>query len=130
MLAIPNIPTCEAARIMKITLLLAIFLLGVCVLHGDDVPIAKVLNQVGKGKPQVASFVIAWKKVEGLQGDTHFWTIEGTRAWVKLYPEARAIKDEHMDRKKRYRVEGVLLEQWYGVYQVWVYEISEAKNSP
>jgi hypothetical protein len=110
------------------TLLFVLALFAVTAVRADDaVPISKVLEQVRKGKPQTATFVIAWKAVEGIKG-SYNWTIEGTKfRWVKLYPDNRALKDAALDKKKKYRINGVLLEQWYGVYQVWVYDMEEVK---
>jgi hypothetical protein len=115
---------------MRTLLFLLVLFTGTAALADEGVPITKVLEKVGKGKPQTATFVIAWKEVEGIK-DSFRWTIEGTRfCWVNLYPDNRALKSNPLDKKKKYRIHGVLLEQWYGTYQVWVYDMEEAKAEP
>jgi hypothetical protein len=115
---------------MKSLLFLIAFFAGTAAWADEGIPITKVLEHVRKGKPQTATFVIAWKEVEGIKGSFQ-WTIEGTKfCWVKLYPENSVRKNGDLDKKKKYRIDGVLLEQWYGVYQVWVYDLKEAKDEP
>ena len=46
-----------------------------------------------------------------------------------LYPQGRSDTDiESLDKAKRYRVLGIVLEQNYGTVAIWVKEIVEIKR--
>ena len=112
---------------MRTIILIITMALMLSVGYGDEASLEKLLGRVKKGQPQTATFAItaAWSEQE-LESGYKGWHFEGSRLGVRLYPEP--YKLESLDQKKKYRVDGVLLQQDYGVFSVWVYELSELTN--
>jgi hypothetical protein len=73
-----------------------------------------------QARPSVCEFLIAYRKVSGDEGQ-YKWQI-GETAWrVRLYGVPAEYFDlAKLDTSKTYRVAGYVLEQNFGVVEVWV----------
>jgi len=73
-------------------------------------------------KPVREEFVIEWREIKGLDGQFQ-WHISDTHWWVRLHP-ARWEMDK-LDKKSKYKVDGVALQQNYGVIEIWAYSVEK-----
>ena len=66
-------------------------------------------------------WTIDHRAIEGLSGQTA-WHITGTQWWVKLIGDAWTT--EELDQSRRYDVDGVALDQHYGVMLIYPYRVT------
>ena len=73
--------------------------------------------------PKATVRVIEYRPIRGLE-HTSQWHIGDSPWWVRLH-HAGGFSMSSLDKAKRYRVTGVVLEQNYGVVEVWLERYSE-----
>jgi hypothetical protein len=81
---------------------------------------ADVAKALGAGSPVLAEFTISYHEIVGLKGQ-HQWHIGDSSWWVRLHMPTTTVE---LDKSKRYRVVGHVMEQNYGVVEVWLKKLS------
>ena len=76
--------------------------------------------------PPSNTFEIEYRKV-GLSGSTYLWHLKDSSFWVDLYPH-NLYPMNKLDQSQRYRVEGVILDQDYGVVHIWARKVERIKD--
>lgn len=69
--------------------------------------------------PRTTDLVIGYHPIKGMEGQSA-WHILDTHWRVKLHETTGLHGLDSFDKAKKYRVTGIVLEQDYGVVQVWV----------
>ena len=67
--------------------------------------------------PVTAEMVISYREIAGAAGQ-YQWHIGDTAWWVRLHG-ATGQEMAQLDKSKTYRVTGIVLDQNYGVIEVW-----------
>jgi hypothetical protein len=87
--------------------------------------VTKLLTQEDVAKaftssPRMYEFTMSYHPIKGLENQSQ-WHIGDTHWWVRLHGTPSEYYDvDKLDKTKTYRVVGVVMEQNYGVIEVWV----------
>ena len=103
---------------ISILLIIALFLHTYLVLaqHVELQHISSLLNE----PPKSTVLEIEYHEIVGLLGHVQ-WHISNTPYWIRLHP-VENYDIEKLNKEMKYKVIGVVLEQNYGVVEVWVRE--------
>lgn len=104
-----------------------LFLLVACPLLGDQ-DNKKFVDKLLANPPKPVTLEIEYREVLGLAAPHYEWHIAGTGYWVRLYPEG-SYGVARLDKSKKYKVLGIVLEQNYGAVAIWVKNLSEIISS-
>jgi hypothetical protein len=90
--------------------------------------VTKLLTQEDVAKaftssPRIYEFTMSYHPIKGLENQSQ-WHIGDTQWWVRLHGTPSEYYDvDKLDKTKTYRVVGVVMEQNYGVIEVWVKQL-------
>lgn len=90
--------------------------------HPDTRRIEELLNDL----PEPVDLEIEYREIVGLVNPQYRWHIGQSPYWIRLHPK-ELYDIEKLDKKKKYNVTGVVLQENYGVIEVWVHWIKEVK---
>ena len=79
--------------------------------------VANAFQLAHKGTATYSEMTISYREIEGLRGQSQ-WHIGDTHWWVRLH-DGTGEAMERLDKTKTYKVTGFVLDQHYGVIQVW-----------
>lgn len=86
------------------------------------------VEQLLRNRPREARMLISYREIEGL-ADQFQWHIADTSWWVRLHGvPAEHFDMDRLDRSRTYRVTGIVLEQNYGVVEVWTQQLGPADS--
>jgi hypothetical protein len=85
----------------------------------DNRKVAEVLKRL----PKPTEFDIEYRPIRGLEGQSS-WHIGASHWWVRLHMSHDQFDLDDLDKTKRYRIKGIVLEQNYGVVEVWLHTYS------
>ena len=88
--------------------------------HLDTERITELLDKA----PQPVDLEIEYREIIGLASIQYQWYIGQSAFWVRLHPQ-ELYDIEKLDKKKKYIVSGVVLDQNYGMVDVWVRSVKE-----
>ena len=91
---------------------------------GEVHPDTQRISELLKHLPQTVELEIDYRPIVGLASPQSEWYIGQSVFWVRLHPKERYAV-EKLDKTKKYNVTGVILEQNYGMVDVWVKSITE-----
>ncbi len=110
--------------IIAITVCVAAFLTVTHMARGEEEFDARLDRQLREAalrrKPAIFDLPIGWQENRSPGGESA-WHILGTIWRVRLHPEAHGL--ERLDKESQFEVHGLVLDQNYGVIDVWVYEL-------
>lgn len=86
----------------------------------DNKRVAGMLKRL----PKPTEVTIEYRPIRGLEGQSN-WHIGASHWWVRLHMSHDQIGLDDLDKTKRYRVKGIVLEQNYGVVEIWLQSYSE-----
>ncbi len=109
-------------------LVFLIFLLGTLA-YGQVHPETERISKLLRHLPQTVELEIEYRPIRGLVNPQSEWYIGESAFWVRLYPK-ETYDIEKLDKTKRYNVTGIILEEQYGVVNVWVKSLAEKTTSP
>jgi hypothetical protein len=72
-----------------------------------------------RNAPKPVDLDIEYRPIRGME-DQSQWHIGASHWWVRLHHSTGTITTTNLDKKKKYRVTGVVLEQNYGTVEVWL----------
>ena len=73
--------------------------------------------------PKATTMTIEYREIKGLAGQFQ-WHIGDTQWWVRLHHGGESPM-RSLDKKKKYRVTGIIVDQNYGVIEVWLQTLGE-----
>lgn len=78
--------------------------------------------------PREARMLISYREIGSLAGQFQ-WHIGDTHWWVRLHGvPAEHFDMDRLDKSKTYRVTGIVLQQNYGVVEVWTRQLGPADS--
>jgi hypothetical protein len=85
------------------------------------------VEQLLRSRPREAQLLISYREIVGLQGQFQ-WHIGDTHWWVRLHGTPAEYFDmDKLDKTKTYRVTGIVVDQNYGVIEVWTSRLGPAE---
>lgn len=112
---------------MRLVLLaiFAVVLTAVAIAWQEDEAMDKKIRHAFQNLPKATEMVIRYHEIRGLQSQ-YQWHIDGTMWWVRLHRHDGPMMKQ-LDKKKKYRVKGIIVDQNYGVIEVWLQQYAEVE---
>ncbi len=113
----------KSLSIFGVLLYMSSGMLSLAEVHPDT----KMINELLDKAPQPVDLEIEYREIVGLANSQYQWHIGQSPFWIRLHPK-ELYDIEKLDKKKKYIVSGIVLEQNYGMVEVWVHSLGEIEK--
>ena len=91
----------------------------------ENVKANETVNELLNNLPKQTDLQIEYREIVGLNGP-YAWHIGKSSFWIRLHPKEK-YDIEKFDKTKKYQIKGIILEQNYGMIDMWVTTIEEIR---